>query len=1727
MKRNHRAPYDLIAILFTGLTALVVVVTLAAAVDVIRLPALAPQAGGIPPTLFRLPTQPGPASAPSAAQARAVAAAPTATGRPAATEIAVAVPPVDGMESPPTGTASAVPPGDAGAPAAVATISSEPDVLRRDSPAALGSSSALDDTAQAASPTVTDSAGQAAPESPTPLPAVTVVPAQIYPVSPTPINMGNAAVVSDVTPLPNIARNHDQPSPPPPGGRQIPLRVMVPTNDTVRQLQQRGVTSVTQLFPNMDPAASFSPGPRMPLQVPGASSRRVPGAAPVSPFKTLAILVQFTDLPSQVGASFFDTLLFGPASQTVRGYYREVSYNQLDIVTVNLPSSLGWRTAPQSYDYYVNGQNCLGNYPYNCQRLTEDLVAMVDPVVDFSQYDNNHDGWVDTVFVIHSGTGAEASSGSPYLIWSHSWWTYTEPLVDGVRVGSYTTEPEYWFFPGDMTHGVYVHELGHAFGLPDLYDVDNSSKGVGDWSLMSGGSWNGFLGNSPAHLDAWSRIYLEFNTAIDLTNLSGAISVPNVEQNQTGSIFRLESFRAGEYWLLENRQPVGSDSALPGSGLLIWHVDENLAGNNHNECKQIKVYQCGTKHFRVALDQADGRRDLEYNRNGGDTGDPFPGLTNNTQFAFTSNPNNSSYYSSKKPAWEAHNITASGSVIDALIVASALYPPTLQSPSDRVKTADQTPAFTWNTVKTATRYNLQVSTGPDFSSPALNIVTSHTSYTPSNPDALPYGMYYWRVAAGDQGGLWSDWSVVRALTVSILSAPKNAVHVTDTTPSFRWSSAGSAVQYHLEVYDDAGLSHMVFTYTGPLRTASPTSPLSGGQYWWRVQVDRGSGSEGWTPVWTLSVTPSLPRSPTLLSPAGGEKLSTTTPHFTWGDAQGGYQYQIQISTSSNFSRPLQDVTLPPGDPLAYTASALPDGGTYYWRVRALNDVGVAGTWSSPRSFVLIRLPAPALLGPASGTRTADQKPAFSWKPVTGADHYQIQFSPVSSFATVEGEQSVGDTSYIPASALPDGRHYWRVRAVSPEGVGGRWSGTRNVIVDITGPAAPVLLSPANDSGTKDTTPTFRWNSASSAVRYYVQVLASDESTILWDDATPNTSITLPAASALAYGEYYWEVQAEDSVRNVSEWSALNRFTITLHLSPKDGTATTNPRPTFTWAAAAGAVQYEFELRSAADHSQVGHYTGTGRSYVPPAPLAEGEYTWHVRVDTGGDFGDWLPDWMLTITPPTPGKPQLLLPANKALTNANGPVFRWQSVAGGHTYQVQIDDNSNFSSPEQDVVVGVGLLSYTASSLPDGKYWWRVRAINSLDAPGAWSGKWSLTIDATPPDVPTLVAPVNAASTTNTKLVLTWGKVTDAARYELQLDLDSGFPLPGIDARLQTSYRPPTPLSRERYYWRVRAIDQAGNASEWSDTRNFVLVAGITAPLTTPEGESGTTPSSTPTLAPTEEVAPTATAVPTGLPTAIPTGTPLPAGLPYVESFDSGLGWQAAGGWQLDSEMVYRGMGWFASSATRGLSSTLTADTGIDLRLAVQPELSFWQKADLSSSDQMAVDLSLDGGASWLPLDQQVGGTFDWSPRAVDLAPYRGYVVRLRFRLDTLQPVPEGVTTLGWWIDELAVVEAPVVPPTPTVISTGTLPPAEESPTTTSTPTDTPVPTDTPTPAGELATVTTAPTELPTVTPAPTETPLPTATPTDIPTATLVPTEPPPVPTDIPTETPATSSESGR
>jgi hypothetical protein len=251
-------------------------------------------------------------------------------------------------------------------------------------------------------------------------------------------------------------------------------------------------------------------------------------------------------------------------------------------------------------------------------------VSTADPDVDFSQYDNNGDGYVDALFVVHAGPGYE-DTGNLNFIHSHAWVTSYPMDIDGVIVYGYSMEPEETGSGGLVHIGVFCHEFGHVLGLPDLYDYDYDSDGVGGWSVMAGGSWGGG-GAIPVHFDAWCKVTLGWVVPTTLNENLTHEQIDAVEYNQ--DIYQLYSLGVfdPQYFLVENRRRQLFDVSLPGEGLLIYHIDEAQPDNNDQT------------RYKVAVEQADGEFDLEHYR-GADNGDPWPGVSDNRTFDDFSTPN--------------------------------------------------------------------------------------------------------------------------------------------------------------------------------------------------------------------------------------------------------------------------------------------------------------------------------------------------------------------------------------------------------------------------------------------------------------------------------------------------------------------------------------------------------------------------------------------------------------------------------------------------------------------------------------------------------------------------------------------------------------------------------------------------------------------------------------------------------------------------------------------------------------------------------------------------------------------------------------------------------------------------------------------------------------------------------------------------------------------------------
>jgi immune inhibitor A len=379
--------------------------------------------------------------------------------------------------------------------------------------------------------------------------------------------------------------------------------------------------------------------------------------------KPLVICVDFSDKVHSHDTSEFSLLLFSKdfafPSGSMRDFYLENSYGKLDLVG----GVTGWYRMPQPYSYYVWGNNGLGSYPHNAQKLAEDAVDSADAHLNLSDYDYNHDGWVDALIIVHAGPGAE-ETGNPNDMWSHKWVMHSTLYRDGVYLHDYDMDPE--IQSGGLVHmGVFSHEFGHILGLPDLYDRYYSSYGLGYWSIMAHGSWNN-EGKTPAHFDAWCKKRLGFSEADQLTTNQTNVEILQAETSPVSYRLWTSGMGGSQYFLVENRQKTGFDTYLPGQGLLIYHVYENVSdtGANDNEwCPGNPAYL----HYKVALEQADGLFQLEgcYDSpNKGDAGDPFPGSYNKRAFDDTTTPSSRDYYdnSTQVAVW---NISDSDSAMHA------------------------------------------------------------------------------------------------------------------------------------------------------------------------------------------------------------------------------------------------------------------------------------------------------------------------------------------------------------------------------------------------------------------------------------------------------------------------------------------------------------------------------------------------------------------------------------------------------------------------------------------------------------------------------------------------------------------------------------------------------------------------------------------------------------------------------------------------------------------------------------------------------------------------------------------------------------------------------------------------------------------------------------------------------------------------------------------------------
>lgn len=321
----------------------------------------------------------------------------------------------------------------------------------------------------------------------------------------------------------------------------------------------------------------------------------------------LVILVNFADVAFETEKAEMDSMLTGKNytrdySYTYRGkkynvqsqgsarqYFEDASFGQYNPVF----DVVGPVTVSKNMSYYGQNNN-YGSDKY-AERMIEEACKLADTEcnVDFSQYDNDGDGFVDFVFVIYAGYG-EADGGESNTIWPHTWNLYTAAgrkcEVDGKVVDLYACGNELDYRSKKHTGiGTFCHEFSHVLGLPDLYVTNDATHvTMNEWDIMDYGPYNN-EGNTPPTFSAYERFFMGWLQPRLITEPENVVLKDLQESNEALLISSTDQHNLigndpdpTTFYMVENRQQNGWDEHLPGHGMMLTKIQYSYSRWNQN-----------------------------------------------------------------------------------------------------------------------------------------------------------------------------------------------------------------------------------------------------------------------------------------------------------------------------------------------------------------------------------------------------------------------------------------------------------------------------------------------------------------------------------------------------------------------------------------------------------------------------------------------------------------------------------------------------------------------------------------------------------------------------------------------------------------------------------------------------------------------------------------------------------------------------------------------------------------------------------------------------------------------------------------------------------------------------------------------------------------------------------------------------------------------------------------
>jgi M6 family metalloprotease-like protein len=317
--------------------------------------------------------------------------------------------------------------------------------------------------------------------------------------------------------------------------------------------------------------------------------------------KLLVVLADFPDRAGLFTGQAWRQVFFG--ADGFADYYKEVSYNQLrytgDIVGISGATSItnsntvAYVRLPHPITFYADGQYGFkvgaGQFPRNNGGVVRDALQALDTAgFDFAPYADPSTHKVENLVVVFAGStyaytqdAVNSLEATGFSLTFAGGETYISS--GGQTFDNYTFCPDQRFNLGGTIAfiGICAHEHGHSLGLPDLYDFSYTTSGDGNFDIMAYGTYGSTSGERPYHFGAFTKEYLGWVTPSVVA--SGTTTVTLAPAESSPSVIKLYPWgntSGPEYFLLENRRPIGFDQDWLGgglcAGLVIWHIDQDM-----------------------------------------------------------------------------------------------------------------------------------------------------------------------------------------------------------------------------------------------------------------------------------------------------------------------------------------------------------------------------------------------------------------------------------------------------------------------------------------------------------------------------------------------------------------------------------------------------------------------------------------------------------------------------------------------------------------------------------------------------------------------------------------------------------------------------------------------------------------------------------------------------------------------------------------------------------------------------------------------------------------------------------------------------------------------------------------------------------------------------------------------------------------------------------------------